>query len=622
MSLRSTLGLFVVFVALCAGYWGMIHFEARTVVKDIEARKLYAFDPAEIVSLEITRADETPVMAQREKGKPWAITKPLATIDPNQVVWDRLAASFAELVEERLLEPTNEKAAQYGLDKPILTIKTQTSDGKAYSCTFGAADPTQTGRYAMGQDGKIFLIIAKAFQDMDQPLDMLRNPYVLNAGDKTINKIEFARFWTEQQAQKAKEQNRDMGNLNVGDESLVVTLEKDANGAWQIKTPFEATANQQLVNTVIQYMQFATGHNYIDAPQDMKSYGLAPPKARVTVYPEGGTPQTLLLGDQEPAPKEAKGKDDKRGYFAKNGDKPSVFLLDGIVAEFFPRTPDVFRENRLMTRSASELNRIHYKALETDITLEFDPEKGWAMAGLTPGETDQVAVSNFITLLTSMKGKGFPDGSQPQSGLDNPAIKIELGFKNNTAPAEIKVAAQMPETKQYYAMQDNGIVILLSDLDVATLTKTALDFRNKNLFQFPKTATSRIVLDMEGTQYIFNKVHSEWRIMLPENKTLINPEAITALAGALSEMRAAAIETLAEKTDLAPYGLNTPMATLSINYLPEGATTETTLGPLKIGVPDTKNPQLRYASIASKPGVYCISQSIVDQIRDTLKCVK
>ena len=619
MSFRSTIVLLIAFLALCAGYWCMIRFESKAAVEDVEAHKVFSFASTDVVSLEVQRAEEAPVAAKRESGKPWMMTKPNAVIEPNQVVWDRLATSFADLVEERILEPTNEKAAQYGLDKPVLKVIGQTSDGQPFSCTFGAADPTQTGRYAMGQDGRIFLIFSKAFQDMDKPLDALRKPYVLDSGDKVITKIEFARYWTERREQNAKEK----GKVAIGEESLVITVEKDANGLWRMKTPYEAAANQQLVNTVVRYVQFATGRNYIDTPQNLKEYGLDPAECRVTVYTEGSNPQTLFIGDPEPTLKKTNAKStDPVGYYAKVADRPSVFVLDGVIAGMFPETPDAFRENRMMSRPANTLNKIHYAAMETDLVLEHDPQQGWSMVGLQPGETDQVAVSHFITLLTSMKGKGFPGDPQPHFGLDKPAINITLGFKDDATPAEIKVGSKMSDTEQYYAMQDNGIVTLLNGIDVTTLTKTILDFRSKDLLQFPKMGTSRIVLEIDGVPYIFNKLRGEWHVLAPENKTLTNPEAIDTLAGTLSETRATTIETMEANPNLAAFGLDAPVATVSVNFLQEGATTETTIGPLKIGKPDPQNSQLRYALVGSKAGVYKVKQELVDQFRDVIKCVQ
>ena len=621
---RGTLVLLGVFVALCAGYWLMVRLEARHKQHVELTKRVFSVAEKDIASVEVHRIDETPVLGER-KGEAWAIVKPNPTIEPNQVVWDRLVKATAELSNHRTIDPAGKGLPQYGLDKPVLTIAAQITGKTALNLTFGALEPTQKFRYALVKggnlDGAVFLVDAKSFNELDRPLSLLRYPYVVNVGKEGIHRIEMSRFWTK------LAQNNSAPTHKIGEESEVVAAERDTTGQWKLVAPVPAAANQEMVEGLVKAVQYATGRDYIDEPKNLSDYGLDPPRARITVFSDKNIAQTLYIGSLE----HAGSKDNPGSVYVKRKELPTVFVMDADVLAKLPETPDSFRESRLFSGTATDLETIHYVAGTTDITFQNDPKLGWRIVQPAVDDTDQVAVSAFLTLLKVLKGSHFPGPAQPQFGLDNPVVLITLTSQKGGKPVQIKLGAKVPETGQYYAMQDNGVVTTVGSLEASSLTKSLYDFRQMSFLGFNAAEASKVALDLDGKHYAFERPRGQWLIVEPEGQAFGSPKDIEPLLKTLSSLRIAAVETETDQADPAQYGLDAPTAVITVTALAQNnsapaqarnnsaPTGQMILGPLKIGKPTPDNSQLRFATTPKFHGVYRVRQAVVDDIRETVK---
>lgn len=614
MNAKWTGALFLLLAALCAGYWGMTRYEASRQVRQEVAKRLFAFEPGAIREVEVTRIDEVPVAAAHDEKGQWNITRPNAAIEPNPVVWDRLITALAGMTNERTIGKDAATLGKYALDNPVLVVNAKTATGETVEVKFGAVDPTQTFRYAVDKNGTIFLAAQKAFQEMDRPLGLLRNPYALKLGKEEVTRLEFARFW------RGKAAGDDAAKRpEPGQESVVVVVEKSSDGMWRIASPVEALANQEVINELVKQVQFAVGTRFIDEPKNLEDYGLNPPKARVTLQAKGQSPQTLLLGSFETQ----SGAGKEGGLYAKNAANPAVFVMDPTILNLLPRTPDAFRESRLLSHAVLDIQSVHYVAGETDVTLQNDADKGWVITNPAGMETDQVAVSNYFTALKTLQGRGFPGEPKPEFGLDKPVVCITLSYKGTQPPSVIRVGAPSEDKSQYYAMQDNGIVTMLNQLDVTALTKPLFYFQKKDLLAFEKTNASRITIAIDGASYVLDRVHGQWAVREPQGHALESPSDMDALIKVLSLVRADAVESPTAPADLAAYGLDAPGASVSVTLTSaDTPPQETIVGPLSIGKPTSDDSQQRYAMSPLMPGVYRVGQALLDEIRESLKRIR
>ncbi len=628
MSARATVILLAVFALLCAGYWFMLRGEDRVERVRVEAKRVFSFEPKDVRSAEVRRIDEKPAAAGRRNDGLWAFTKPSAQIEANQVVWDRLAVALAGLSCERVIEQASDDKAKYGLDTPVLTLAADTAKG-AVQLDFGAVEPTQTYRYARLIEapeaalpaGSVFLISAKEFNELDRPLKFLRNPYAFNIGETGITRVEFARYWTPEQAESVKGTIKKAADRAVGEESVVCAIEKNESGIWRMTEPYEAAANQQKIEEFVKELQYATGNAHIDEPEHIADYGLDPPAARITVFSGPDVKQTLLVGMSQPP----QGENQGGGLFVKRDDLPSVFIIDPQVLTLLPRTPDGFREARLLTREAVNLTRMHYVCGDTDIVLENDPEKGWRLTQPPVDDTDQLAVSNFIGMLKQIEGRGFPEPDP--AAFENPAVLIELTSKDSAAEgaaASIKIGKEVPNVETYYAQQDNGSVTMVNKVDVMALRKSVFHFRAKKLMPLTAADACQVNITLDGKEYVFEKIRAKWAVRTPADSALPNSADMDLLLKSVQDLKAVAVVTDEAPADLTPLGLAQPVAAVTVLTRTEvdGQPREQTFGPLLLGAPNPENSSHRHAMTKERPGIYLIDQAFMDELRETLGSVK
>ena len=610
MSARVTAVLLVVFVALCAAYWWALSREDRNKVRVFEAKRVFSIKPGDLRKISIQRLDETPTVATRaDEKESWAIVQP-RPIDAFQHAWTRAADALANLSNERPINAGPVDLAQYGLDKPRVTVTATTADGKELRVALGAGDPTQTRVYAKTADMGIFMVPKEAVTDLDRPLLDLRNRFMVNVGESGITHLEYARI-AGKDAPKG---------YNPGDESVSVVLDRESDGSWKMVKPVTGFANKTLADKLASEIQHLTGHGYVDAPESLEDYGLKPAAARVTIRSgANGEPQTVYFGAI------TKSDDDKGGLYAKRADKPAVFVIDGGIIANLPKTPDGFRDRRMFTRLDGEIQSLHYTSGLTDFTLELDPVRGWRVTQPPVPDSDQIVISNFIGLLKVMTCASFVEDVPAEAGLDRPAAELTISMKDKAQPVKIKLGAQVPNTETFYAMQDTGVVVRINRTDMNALTRNLADFRPKEFLRFDKTAATVVKMHFDGVDYEFEKApaNGAWAIRAPAGKIWESQNDMSGLLTALSTARMAGVESPTTPADLTVYGLDAPLITVMVTTQGgvNGAT-GATLGPLTVGKPAPSNAQHRFAIVQGRSEVFRIDQAFVDAVREVMKGIK
>jgi len=619
MNAKSTAILLGLLVLLCAGYWVMLRSEETVEQRVEEAKRVFDFEPDDLVALSVERLGEAPSAGRRDDDGDWSVTAPHDTIVANQLVWNRVAEAFAHLADERTLEDALLDLPAYGLDGPALTVSGVTKRGDAVKVAFGLTEPTQLCRYAHlleGGEPRVFLVEVAAFHELNRSLLDLRDRYLFALGEQGVTRLEFALFW-----QGDDDPDRD---LAAGDESVAIVVERSDEGVWRVIEPFDAPADQEQVGALVKEVQFSVGRDYIDAPEDLSDYGLDPPRARITVVSGKADPQTLLFGALDSAGKRA-------GLFVKRAARPAVFSMDNHVISLFPDAVDAFREGRLLTRPASELRRVHYRTAETEVVLETDEDSGWRLTEPDAHEGDPVALSNFIAAIKGLRASGFPEedpgGDQDAMGFDEPTILLALTFAGEDEPLEIRVGTVTAEGDAYYAMQDTGAVVTLPARAVEGLLWSPFDFRSRKLMRFDRPAAIRVALRFDAVNYRFDKVHGTWLVREPPGRRWESQSDMAALLEAINPVYAVSVEEEHAPKDLAPYGLGDALCTVSV-VTAEGDPArawdaeETAHGPLHIGATTTDDSQQRFAIVAGQPAVFRVKQDIIDGIREALRGVR
>lgn len=601
MKWRSTLGLAVVLAGLLGAYFYTLYAEQSAVERDeLAKRYLDALEPAAIERIVFERPDAQTIEGQRtETG--WTIAKPhaLPAADP---AWDRVAAMLSGIKIERTIEENAEDLTVYELAAPRLTVAFDTKDGADHRFAFGVADPTQRYRFATANDGDVVLIDDKTFQELDRTLDDLRNRFMVGDGRDEIVRMAFTRFKESETWDDTKPEE-----IAGAEEQVTVAFERGEDGAWAMTLPVKAKASQAKVQAMWEIMQYAVGEQYVDAPESLDDYGLAPAGARFTVGFDSGRPdESVYFGSM-------KGSGDERRLYAKKYGEPSVFLVHNSVHASLPESPVAFREYRLLTRNIGSLYKYEYNEGGISFTLGVTEGGGWGFLEPSGLLLDQKAFSIYLSFLTEAEGTAFAE-TAPDNFAEGASITLHfLDADEGEAPTRIVLGGPGPDGDMWLAQQDTGEIMLISQLTRDALRANLFKFEEKRLAPIRGDAVHRVSLAFEGTDYAFEKRDERWVVTAPADKVWERQADMDLLLDALTGADAEALDTTL------PADQPVPATILEVRLF--GADGDAPLAGYAIGSATPQNAQLRYGQAVGRDRIVHTPQRTIDRVREALRGV-
>lgn len=614
MRLRSTLALAVLLAVLCAAYWGMQQLGARRETTAQQAKRLFPFEAGAVRSLTIHPVNGVPVTAERDAGGPWRITAPNPTIRPLQPLWDRVAEKLAAMNNERTVAGSPGEFKQYGLDVPQLSVELR-ADGVAdpLKLFVGDIEPTQRCRYAVMGKGPLFLLSTEAFFELNRTLDALRHSFVVDDRDANINEVQFAWIWT---ADMPSDRPVPESPPAVGEESTLIRVVRDnPQSPWRMTEPLAAPANQEAVDAFVKEVQFSTGRNFVDNPENLSDYGLKPARARISVVDDRSRKgQTILLGRLED-------KGDNTGLYVRCAGQDAVFQIDGQLWTLLPKTPLQWRERRLLTRRVSDINRIAFTGKDDTFTLAKDDKGEWKLELPALQDVNQFAVSGYLALFKELAGESFVVGQPAEFGLDKPETTIELRYEDGST-AQIKSTPSAKEPGLYYVTQDTGAVMTLKGVSADALLARSDGFRSRELLRFNKADATRMELQFENRGLVVEKRDGQWVVTAPAAVQLSNQSDAEGILSAICPLMATRVESDTTPQDLEKYGLVKPVFSIYVTVRAAVTGEEKRHGQLRVGGVAPDNSQERFALMDGKAGVFRVKQEVVQNIREALRGIQ
>jgi hypothetical protein len=539
-------------------------------------------------------------------------------------------------MNERTISDSPKNLELYGLIDPILTFKAHTADGGEIKLAFGLKEPTQTFHYAQLNDATVFLVNSTQFFELNRPLNVLRDAFLVADQQAPILQLEYARFLTQEEAD-AMDSPPEIGTESV----RIVVKREDPAAPWWLMEPHHALADQLKVAPLIQELQFGRGRDYIDSPESLADYGLQPPIFEITLRtgPQD-VAQTLLFGGVDTL-------SGKGGIFAKQAHRDAVFTVDAHLISLLPKTPSGLREAHLLTRPAEGLHAITYQHQQGEVYLENDPDMGWVI--VVPEETlvNQIVVSLLVNRVLTAEIYAFEDNPDVLTLLAEPTVELTMLFEDpvgdvtsslsSEAPREVQIRIYDPgeEEKILLVQQDLGAVGYIHKEPGDVLTAGINQFRAKTLLGVRQDHVSAIDFHFEGIHYRFEKVHSTWVVRLPEGKVLQYQYDIQSILDLFAPLNAVG-DWEPDNGDLQRYGLKpfqggeitwssdlgSPVLALTLE-IPNAENIDHPfpLGPLHVGNTTPDEPLQRYATAAGRNGIFRVKQDLIQTFREALQGV-
>ncbi|MFH1177606.1 MAG: DUF4340 domain-containing protein [Acidobacteriota bacterium] len=217
----------------------------------------------------------------------WKLVVPLADAANGGAVTG-LLSSLAGLKSERTLEAKEVKLADYGLDKPPLSISVTSEGGGEITLKMGAEMPLGNNRAALVGGDKVYLVSKFISTDLDKDLAGWRSN-------------DLAQIYA-----------TDVASLTVKDAAARVALAHTGN-LWTLTEPIADLAERERADGVVSDIGAAQIKEFLDSPGDLAALGLQPPLVEVTLVRKDNAAPLLLAFGSEREVASAKQRACKRG---------------------------------------------------------------------------------------------------------------------------------------------------------------------------------------------------------------------------------------------------------------------------------------------------------------------
>lgn len=495
-------------------------------------------------TVQIKRGADPEYTLKQEASK-WKITAPIdAAADEGAVL--PIATVLSAMKADKFAAHAATNLAEYGLDKPVLTVKFTLTERKVNKPGDEPKDETKERTLLVGKpenegktrfaklagDGEpaVFVIADAAFKDLDKPALELLSKKLLSVPPTTVTQLQ----------------------LTGPDGVLVLTKEgnewKPVGATFPVDVPTVDSLLRIISN--LNALKFA---DYGDAV-DWAKYGLdANSKPQTLGVLAGPLPHKLELG------KVVEGTPNDR-YVRVDGGKGVAVLPVTVTRDLSKGKLD------LVERTIFKFDPIDLQAIRRSMGgQEFEAVlegTNWAVTKPSKMAADVQGLEELSDRLGALRADRVVDvegKDLAKYGLDKPTaiVKLELiGKGAKTIEKALKIGSPVdpakPEGERFAQAEGATTVIAISGLIAKKLLAEPIKFRDRALANF--VTADKIIITRNGKDVTFLKTGGNWKLKEPL-ETDAEDEALRELHDGLARLRAE--EIVAEKpADLKTYGLD------------------------------------------------------------------
>jgi hypothetical protein len=362
------LGRLIVLAVLVLGLGAYIWFVERhaPTTDEIKARsdKVFATfeqDKARRVVIENPKGR----FELTKDGEVWRLVAPIAD-EANGGAVTSLLSTLSSLKAERTLEAKDVKLADYGLEKPEMTVRVTDEAGTERTLRLGGELPFGATRAALaGDGGKVYVVSKYIATDLEKDLAGWRS-----------NDL-------------AQVYSTDVASLTVKDAAGRIAAAQAA-GVWTLTEPIADLAEREKADGVVSDVSAAQIKEFVDAPGSLAELGLEPPQLEVTIVRKDNKPPIQLAFGIE------RDKDGAKQRACRRGER--VYWVEATAAARATTALAEWRAKKLVRLDTWSADKLAVEVGKDAVTLERK-DGVWKAGGV---EVDADRVSQRLGVLADM----------------------------------------------------------------------------------------------------------------------------------------------------------------------------------------------------------------------------
>lgn len=373
-------------------------------------------------------------------------------------------------------------------------------------------------------------------------------------------------------------------------------LAKDATSNWQLKSPFQADADSEKVDQMLDDMLNKRVKQTLEVPA-LTQYGLDTPSITLSLWTEQASPAvtTFLIGK----------KAINFSVYVKEESEAHIFLIESSALDDLAKSPTDLRDPSVIKFNTETVSNIELASRDIDEnsnqrsavsgqqkngmeegkdgrggirqptadgykTLNCEKRNGtWFVTHPIETKADSQEIEDLLSELRALQVSTFEadqaDANTPaqleKSGLNSPRLQIKLTDGNNTYALDIglEVPSENGTQRSVYVKSVHQQAIYTVSDDIYTLlNKSVFDLRDKRVIDFQRTDTIRIEIKQDQETTVGTKNRDNiWELQTPTGKMKADAKAVDDLLFGVDSLEAAAFVEDSVR-NLASYGLAPP----------------------------------------------------------------
>jgi hypothetical protein len=585
--------------------------KVAVALNDLRDPQLARFRADDVKRLEINEGGRQLVFVKEKDKEQWRLEKPALEAENIKVreLLDKLSGLQARGDEVK----TKADPKEYGLDGKPATVKviaeetkgttTKKTTTKEFTFVLGKHETDKKKLYVqVAPWPRVNVVEDDVLKLAQRPALAYRNRQVLDFAASDLAKIEVQR----------------------GGETF--TLEQD-KGTWRLTAPVKAEVDLakafQLAGELsrLEVVEFVAEKA---TPEQLeKDYGLEKPSVKATVtFSEAkkAAPKTLLLGKQRAG---------KQEYFARLESDPAIFVVKKETHEALDRSSLAYRPLQLWQLRPEDIAEIRVRKGTLEYLLKREGST-WKLSG----QFDAVAATNQVMAITQQLASPHAERYEAHTvkdpkeyGLDAPTLRLTIkpaakkeGGSEATKEQRLIIGKETKDGKSRFAqLGEGGGVFVLSEKVIGAVDRSDLELLDLKLLRLERKNIQRI-RSPEG-KFTLQREKNEWRVTdSPAPAFVADPPEVEVALWVWSNLRAQKFVAYVNKIKLADYGLEKPIATITVTVQEQAEkdkpakTIEHTIA-LGNEVKESKGD--RYAQLDKGPGIIVLDAFLVHELKRT-----
>ena len=389
-------------------------------------------------------------------------------------------------------------------------------------------------------------------------------------------------------------------------------LVKAATGNWHLKSPFQADADSEKVNQMLDDILNKRVKQTLEVTA-LAQYGLDTPSITLSLWTEQASPAAVFSIGKKAI---------NFSVYVKEKSEAHIFLIESSALDDLTKSPTDLRDRSVIKfnpETVSNIQLTYFKSHQSSKTLNCEKRDGsWRVTYPIKAKADTQEIEDILSELRSLQVSTFEADQADadtaaqleKTGLDTPRIQIELTDGNNTHSLDIgaEVPPENGTPRHVYVKSVHQHAIYTVSDDIYQLLSTSVfDLRDKRIIDFQRTDTIRIEIRQgQETTVCAKNRDNAWELQTPTGTMKADAQAVDDLLFGVDSLEAAAFVDTPAK-NLASYGLASP--SIAVAFTQRGQEK-----PAVLRIGDTTKDGTVYVKAEQSDQVARVERGLIDKI--------